>query len=88
MGFSLFDVELEFIFDPCVAGKMLIINPQGSPGCIVPGGTYSPEDVEDREDSVLWVDNAEELSEVLASSSSRFREFRNLVLGRSQGEQE
>ena len=87
MGFSLFDVELELIFDPCVAGKMLIINPQGSPGCIVLRGTHAPEDVEDREDSV-WVKNAEELAEVLAPSSSRFREFRNRVLGGYGGEQD
>jgi hypothetical protein len=75
--------ELEFIYELCVAGRMLIVNPQGAPLFLVPAGNHQsgqfPDGVD--EDEVVRINSAAELSDVLSGGASRFLEYKNQVIG-------
>lgn len=73
--------EAEFIFRLCVAGKMMVVNPQGSPMYIVPGDTHAREEFQDPDDAV-WVRTSAEFAYVLGSSFEDFSSFRDRVLER------
>jgi hypothetical protein len=76
--------ELEFIYELCVAGRMLIVNPQGSPLFLVPAGNHASEqlpDGVDQDSDVVWVNSAAELSDMLSGGASRFFEYKNRVIG-------
>lgn len=76
--------ELEFIYELCVAGRMLIVNPQGAPLFLVPAGNLQsgqfPDGVAEDEE-VVWINSAAELSDALSGGASRFFEYRNRVIG-------
>ena len=71
--------ECEFVYDLCVAGRMLVVNPQGAPLFVVPGRTHDradlPESVTD--DDIAWVGSGEELRDALTGGFDRFRAFRD-----------
>ncbi|WZH36737.1 MAG: hypothetical protein PIR02_18625 [Microbacterium enclense] len=71
--------EVSFIFHLCVAGKMLVINPQGDPLYIVPDGTHERDDVPDPDD-VAWVQTPEEFAHALGVSFGAFASFRDRVV--------
>lgn len=72
--------EVSFIFGLCVAGKMMVVNPQGSPLYIVPAETHVREELPDPEDTV-WVATPAELAHALGSSFGDFSTFRDRVIG-------
>jgi len=74
--------EVEFIFGLCVAGKMMVINPQGSPMYIVPAETHAPEELPDP-DGTVWVGTPAELAETLGGTFGGFSSFRARVVGHS-----
>ncbi|TQL77150.1 hypothetical protein FB566_2700 [Stackebrandtia endophytica] len=80
---TLSEQECAFVYDLCVAGKMVIINPQGPPEFVVPGRTHTPDDLEGmfEDPQIAWVDDAEELAEALGGNFESFLAFRNQVLG-------
>lgn len=79
---TLSDEECAFIYDLCVAGRMLIVNPQGDPQIVVPGRTHALADLapDIPEDEIAWVDSAEELSEALSGNFEAFLAYRKRVL--------
>jgi hypothetical protein len=74
--------EVSFIFRLCVAGKMMVINPQGSPMYIIPAETHVREELPDPEDTV-WVGTPVELAQALGSSFGDFSTFRDRVIGQA-----
>lgn len=79
------DEECAFIYDLCVAGGMLIVNPQGNPLIVVPGRNHAPADLPDdvNLDDIAWVDSSTELVQVLSTGFAAFLEFKNRVVGAS-----
>lgn len=75
--------ERAFAYDLCIAGGMLIMNPQGGPLLIVPGGNHTPEDLPPSltTGDVAWIESPDELAEVLAGGFDRFTEFRDRAVG-------
>lgn len=76
---TLSDAECAFIHGLCVAGGLLVVNPQGEPTYLVPGDSHSPDDVPDA-DATVWVDNAGQLQAALAGGFEAFQEFRSRVI--------
>ncbi|CAN5586477.1 hypothetical protein BH10ACT7_BH10ACT7_15240 [soil metagenome] len=79
------DEECAFIYDLCVAGRMLIVNPQGNPLLIVPGHNHTPAELPDDVDvnDIAWIDSSSELAQVLSTGFAAFLEFKNRVIGAS-----
>lgn len=80
---SLSRQECAFIFDLCVAGRMLAVNPQGDPTIVVPIGSHGPEDLAGLgvdPESIAWVANAEEFEEALTGSYQHFANYRDHVI--------
>ncbi len=75
--------ECAFVYDLCVAGRMLIMNPQGGPLLLVPGRTHEAADLPESiaASDIAWVDSADELAEALGGGFQRFVEFRDQVTG-------
>lgn len=75
--------ECTFIYDLCVAGRLCVFNPQGSPMFLVPGHTHRPaempDDVEPQE--IAWVDSADELEAALNGDFENFVHYREQVTG-------
>jgi len=80
---TLSEQECAFIYDLCVAGKMVIMNPQGPPEFVVPDRNHTAEDLVEavNDPQIAWVDNAEELAEALGGNFTAFVEYRDRVLG-------
>ncbi|MCL2489505.1 MAG: hypothetical protein FWF36_02080 [Propionibacteriaceae bacterium] len=72
--------ECEFIYDLCVAGRFLIINPQGGPTLIVVDHNHETSDLPDVGDAPAWVDSADELAQLLGAPFGRFIDFRDRVI--------
>ncbi|KAB1655375.1 hypothetical protein F8O01_12180 [Pseudoclavibacter chungangensis] len=78
---TLSDEECRFVHDLCVAGKMLVVNPQGRPSYVVPGGNHRPEQIpDDGEGEVAWVDGPDELRSALCGQFASFVRFRDQVV--------
>lgn len=79
---SLTDEECGFIYDMCVAGKMLIFNPQGDPLAVIPGRVLHPLDLPEEVEpgDTAWVDSAEELKDALSGNFERFVQYRDQVI--------
>lgn len=79
---SLSDEECAFIYDLCVAGRMLILNPQGAPMMVIPGQTHALADLDPEipDEEIACVDSAGELSEVLSGNFEKFLAYRKRVL--------
>lgn len=79
---SLSEAECAFIYDLCVAGRMLIVNPQGAPTMVIPGRTHALDDLDPDipEEEIAWVDSADELSETLRGDFEEFLAYREHVL--------
>lgn len=72
--------ECRFIFALCLAGQLLVVNPQEDPIFVVVAHNHHVEDLPD--DCVTaWADNAEELASALDGSFRRFLDYRNHMLG-------
>ncbi len=76
--------ECAFIFGLCRAGRLMIINAQGSPMYIGIDGIHDPGVFPHAEDAVL-IDSPEELSAALRDGFTGFLEYRARVL-RSYGD--
>jgi len=72
--------ECQFIYDLCVAGGFLIVNPQGSPMFIVVNHNHEESDLPDVGELPAWVESADELADVLGSPFDNFIEYRDRVL--------
>lgn len=79
---TLSDEECAFIHDLCVAGRLLVVNPQGAPLYVVPGGTHEPEELPTGhgDAGVAWVAGPSELQQALTGGFEAFREFRDRVI--------
>lgn len=77
--------ECAFIFDLCVAGRMLIMNPQGLPFLLVPRGNHDTVDLPASiaAAEIAWIDSAADLAEALSGGFERFVQFRDQVTGGS-----
>ncbi|WP_433676818.1 hypothetical protein [Microbacterium gorillae] len=71
--------ECAFIFDLCRAGRMMIVNAQGSPMYIGITGIHNLEAFPDPEDTA-FVGSGDELFEVLSLGYAGFQEYRARVL--------
>lgn len=71
--------ELEFIFELCVAGALVIINPQGNPLYIVPQGNHEAATLPDLENTA-WINSPQELLEVLRGNYQAFIDFRDRAI--------
>lgn len=80
---SLSEQECEFIYELCVAGRLLIVNPQGSPDLVVPGHNHEPSDLQSSDNTyeVAWVDSPDQLTEALTGGFQAFVEYRRRVIG-------
>ncbi len=77
--------ECDFVYDLCVAAGWLIVNPQGEPDMIVPGGTHTAEQLSpltDVGESVAFVGSGAELRLILTRGFRAFLAYRDQVLGR------
>ena len=77
---TLSDQECAFIYDLCIAAGFLIVNPQGEPLFIVPGGNHTADQVPDGGE-VAWVTSPAELVEALSGNFQRFLDFKRQVIG-------
>ena len=71
--------ECQFIYALCVAGGLMIINPQGTPMYLVPHRNHAPEDVPNLDDAA-WVNNADELRAALSEGFHAFKIFKHKTL--------
>lgn len=83
---TLTDAECSFVYQLCVAGGMLCINPQGPPMLVVPVGTHTietasvgawPDDASD----IAWVSSAAEFQAALADDYEEFLAYKRRVIG-------
>lgn len=73
--------EIEFYFDIAVAGRLLIVNPQGDPMIIV-CGDYDPARLPSvPAEEVAHVANAAELAAALEGNFQRFLDYKRQVTG-------
>jgi hypothetical protein len=74
--------ECSFVYDLCVAGRMLILNPQGSPLLVIPRGSHAAADLPPSFEAseIAWIDSAGEMAEALSGGFERFLEFRERVI--------
>ncbi|WFR71090.1 hypothetical protein P9209_17170 [Prescottella defluvii] len=72
-------VECEFIYGLCVAGRLMVVNPQGDPMYVVPARTHEDAALPDPEGTVR-VDSPEELASALGSGFGEFRAYRRRVM--------
>ncbi|MEP6478133.1 MAG: hypothetical protein ABJB03_01985 [Rhodoglobus sp.] len=74
--------ECAFIYDLCVAGRMIIMNPQGDPLFIVPEQNHLPTDLPEGVDlaDIAWITNPTELAQVLSGGFAAFAELKNRVM--------
>ena len=78
---TLSPAESSFIFDLCLAGGFLVVNPQADPMLAVPRRNHLPEDLpEVPDDSVAWVDSPAELVTALSGGFDAFQTFKTAVL--------
>ncbi|MFK4789430.1 hypothetical protein [Microbacterium sp. ZW T5_56] len=75
--------ECSFVFGLCRAGRLMIINAQGSPMYVGIVGVHDPAVFPDAEDAVL-IDSAEELASALGRGFADFQEYRDRVLRSSE----
>lgn len=74
--------ECTVIYDLCIAGRLLVMNPQAPDVFVVPGRTHRPEDVPGLADGVVgWADSPGELQAVLTDGYQGFLDYRDQVLG-------
>lgn len=78
---TLSPAECAFVYDLCLAGGMLVLNPQSAPTLVVPTGTHVPADLPPSIDDVAWVSSGAELAEALGGGFERFLDYREQVLG-------
>jgi len=72
--------ECQFIYDLCVAGGFIIVNPQDNPLFIVVNHNHKESDIPDAGGPLAWVESADELAEVLGSPFDHFIDYRDRVL--------
>ncbi len=77
---TLSEDECQFIYNLCVAGKMMIINPQGDPTYVIPQHNHIPQDIPDVDDAI-WVNSAEELYLAFSKGFEAFKHFKEKVIG-------
>lgn len=66
----------------CVAGRFLIVNPQGPDLFVVPGRTHLSEDVPDHDGSGIgWADSPTGLKGVRDDGYENFVDYRKQVMG-------
>ncbi|RKW70463.1 hypothetical protein [Galactobacter caseinivorans] len=83
---TLSDEETVFIYDLCVAGGFVIVNPQGEPDNLVPGGVFDSSFVSPY-GSTAWVNSAAELQEALSGNFERFLEYRRQIISPTPDEE-
>ncbi|GAB2641356.1 hypothetical protein ABI214_00550 [Prescottella soli] len=71
--------ECEFIYGLCVAGRLMVVNPQGDPMYVVPARNHGDEALPDPE-GTTWVDSPEELASALGAGFGEFQEYRCRVM--------
>lgn len=71
--------ECIFIYDLCVAGKMLIVNPQANPLYLIPADNHQQKDIPDLNNAV-WVNSAEEMLHELSRNFSDFQVYKEKVM--------
>ena len=76
---TLSDAECAFIYELCVAGRMLIVNHQGGPLYVVPAGNHRAAAVPDAKDTA-WVGSPQELAAALGGLFTSFQEFRRAAI--------
>ncbi len=85
---SLSPQECDFVFDLCVAAGWLIVNPQGDPEILVPGGTHTPEQLPsylaEAGETAVYVGSGAELRQALTSDFTAFLAYRDQVLDESR----
>jgi hypothetical protein len=78
---TLSDEECAFIFGLCVAGHLLIVNPQGAPTFVVPQDNHIADDIPKGFcETTAWVNSPVELREALTGSSEGFLRFKEHIL--------
>lgn len=80
---SLSAAECRFVYELCVAARMLIVNIQGAPTYLVPGRNHRAEqlpEIIDQQNEVVWVDSPEEFALVLQEGMARFQEFKRRAI--------
>lgn len=77
--------ECDFIFELCIAGKMVIVNPQGSPNLLVPGPARDANSLPTFAGpaAVVAVGSGDDIRRQLTGDFEGFERFRNEVTGRS-----
>jgi len=71
--------ECEFIYNLCVAGGFLVINPQGGPTTIVINHNHREEDLFDLDDT-LWADSVDEFAQIVGAPFLDFQNWRDRVM--------
>lgn len=77
--------ECDFIFELCLAGKMVIVNPQGSPQFLVPGPARDPASLPevDGPDLIVTVSSGDDIRRHLSGDVEQFEKYRDRVTGRA-----
>ncbi len=76
---TLTPAECEFIYGLCVAGRLMVVNPQGDPMYVVPGRTHQAAALPDPDETV-WVDSPDELAIALGAGFGEFRNYLRRVM--------
>ncbi|WP_434278517.1 hypothetical protein [Acinetobacter sp. CE-15] len=76
---TLSEEECIFIYDLCVAGKMLIVNPQTNPMYLIPTTNHEQHNIPDLNDAV-WVNSAAEMLLVLSQGFNAFKVYKEKVM--------
>lgn len=74
--------ECSVLHDLCIAGRMLVVNPQGPETVIVPGGTHRPKGLPGwcEQGGVAWVDGPQALRRAVLGGFESFEAYREQVL--------